>query len=144
MPQAGVWASDVQQGLWRKGSASDSRSEGWEFESLCPHLHARVHGEVQASSTCGFAMPVNMRGVCRLHEWSRAGTSWYTACADQGFRDHMPLEVTQASAAASALDHDTGDLRVQCGGDAGEEGPRAGCGPTFTQLIQVWAKSKAL
>ena len=25
-------------GLWRNGSASDSRSEGWEFESLWPHL----------------------------------------------------------------------------------------------------------
>ena len=24
-------------GAWRNGSASDSRSEGWEFESLCPH-----------------------------------------------------------------------------------------------------------
>ena len=23
---------------WRNGSASDSRSEGWEFESLCPHF----------------------------------------------------------------------------------------------------------
>ena len=28
------------KGVWRNGSASDSRSEGWEFESLCPqHLH---------------------------------------------------------------------------------------------------------
>ena len=26
-------------GLWRNGSASDSRSEGWEFESLWPHLY---------------------------------------------------------------------------------------------------------
>ena len=25
-------------GVWRNGSASDSRSEGWEFESLCPHF----------------------------------------------------------------------------------------------------------
>ena len=25
------------KGLWRNGSASDSRSEGWEFESLWPH-----------------------------------------------------------------------------------------------------------
>ena len=28
----------VSKGLWRNGSASDSRSEGWEFESLWPHL----------------------------------------------------------------------------------------------------------
>ena len=29
-----VW----HQGLWRNGSASDSRSEGWEFESLWPQF----------------------------------------------------------------------------------------------------------
>ena len=30
--------NDIQhEGVWRNGSASDSRSEGWEFESLCPH-----------------------------------------------------------------------------------------------------------
>ena len=29
------------EGVWRNGSASDSRSEGWEFESLCPHFSAR-------------------------------------------------------------------------------------------------------
>ena len=28
----------ICKGLWRNGSASDSRSEGWEFESLCPHV----------------------------------------------------------------------------------------------------------
>ena len=33
------WARDGSEGLWRNGSASDSRSEGWEFESLWPHLH---------------------------------------------------------------------------------------------------------
>ena len=26
------------KGLWRNGSASDSRSEGWDFESLWPHM----------------------------------------------------------------------------------------------------------
>jgi hypothetical protein len=26
------------KGVWRNSSASDSRSEGWEFESLCPHF----------------------------------------------------------------------------------------------------------
>ena len=29
-------------GVWRNGSASDSRSEGWEFESLCPHFSQSV------------------------------------------------------------------------------------------------------
>ena len=28
----------AHEGAWRNGSASDSRSEGWEFESLCPHF----------------------------------------------------------------------------------------------------------
>ena len=27
------------KGPWRNGSASDSRSEGWAFESLWPHFH---------------------------------------------------------------------------------------------------------
>ena len=32
-----------QQGLWRNGSASDSRSEGWEFESLWPQsMHRKL------------------------------------------------------------------------------------------------------
>ena len=28
--------ANFDKGVWRNGSASDSRSEGWEFESLCP------------------------------------------------------------------------------------------------------------
>ena len=31
-----------QQGLWRSGSASDSRSEDWEFESLCGHCSSPI------------------------------------------------------------------------------------------------------
>ena len=30
--------AQFERGLWRNGSASDSRSEGWAFESLWPHL----------------------------------------------------------------------------------------------------------
>ena len=30
------------KGVWCNGSASDSRSEGWEFESLCPQRCARL------------------------------------------------------------------------------------------------------
>ena len=33
----------VIKGVWRNGSASDSRSEGWEFESLCPHFAFDAH-----------------------------------------------------------------------------------------------------
>ena len=32
------------KGVWRNGSASDSRSEGWEFESLCPHCASITRG----------------------------------------------------------------------------------------------------
>ena len=43
---------ELPTGLWRNGSASDSRSEGWEFESLWPHpFIARVAYKIpQASS----------------------------------------------------------------------------------------------
>ena len=41
------------KGVWRNGSASDSRSEGWEFESLCPHFlgcyqSRRCHPELRS------------------------------------------------------------------------------------------------
>lgn len=32
-----VWIKRIAVGAWRNGSASDSRSEGWVFESLRPH-----------------------------------------------------------------------------------------------------------
>ena len=32
-----VLAQPDRAGVWRNSSASDSRSEGWEFKSLCPH-----------------------------------------------------------------------------------------------------------
>ena len=33
-------ASALSVAVWRNGSASDPRSEGWEFESLCGHMHS--------------------------------------------------------------------------------------------------------
>ena len=40
----------LNKGIWRNGSASDSRSEGWEFESLWPHFRVvrllRAAGEL--------------------------------------------------------------------------------------------------
>ena len=37
--KSGIFGSQIKEtwGVWRNGSASDSRSEGWELESLCPH-----------------------------------------------------------------------------------------------------------
>ena len=52
-------------GVWRNGSASDSRSEGWEFESLCPHF-----------ATC-------LQDKCRVSLFDRALKSYRPA-------DHPP------------------------------------------------------
>merc|ERR1711971_41732 len=35
------WYQEGTKGAWRNGSASDSRSEGWEFDSLRSHFFAR-------------------------------------------------------------------------------------------------------
>ena len=35
--------------IWRNGSASDPRSEGWEFESLCGHFF-HAGGEMRVTS----------------------------------------------------------------------------------------------
>ena len=34
---------DASNGVWRNGGASDSRSEGWGCESLCPHSAVNMH-----------------------------------------------------------------------------------------------------
>ena len=39
-------------GVWRNGSASDSRSEGWEFESLCPHFLCPHHAHELLARSC--------------------------------------------------------------------------------------------
>ncbi len=60
-------------GVWRNGSASDSRSEGWEFESLCPQcLQRRLTWEaVGALSPCAFvALQLSGRGLAC---WSSCG-----------------------------------------------------------------------
>ena len=49
------------EGLWRNGSASDSRSDGWAFESLWPHF-AFFHVEVTdcvVSDLWAFARKIN-------------------------------------------------------------------------------------
>ena len=54
------------KGLWRNGSASDSRSEGWEFESLWPHFLATCCGIM--SWHCRRARDVQLPHSCTL--WS--------------------------------------------------------------------------
>ena len=60
-------------GVWRNGSASDSRSEGWEFESLCPHI-SKVKNAV--SSVGGVLVNISLARVlsatltfilCQMH-----------------------------------------------------------------------------
>ncbi len=67
-------ADAVHEGLWRNGSASDSRSEGWEFESLWPQLAFAVQAikpcmcrSVSTSQThaqCGHGQCQPPRTIC--------------------------------------------------------------------------------
>ena len=50
--------SMISLGVWRNGSASDSRSEGWEFESLCPHF---LVGGFERVSKCVLAWPLRRK-----------------------------------------------------------------------------------
>ena len=54
-------AALLHMGLWRNGSACDSRSQGWEFESLWPHP---CHQRPRLRITCHG--PVHMRSVRRV------------------------------------------------------------------------------
>ena len=44
---------DVSSGVWRNGSASDSRSEGWELESLWPQRSERREGSRNVADSRG-------------------------------------------------------------------------------------------
>ena len=65
------------QGVWRDGSASDSRSEGWEFESLCPHFasvskvcHCRkIDLMLTSLQIAGFAHPQHRNSSCLCICW---------------------------------------------------------------------------
>ncbi len=88
-------------GVWRNGSASDSRSEGWEFESLCPHsVRAASHfvplavlavvrfavvpgraaagASALAASSCGFALRHARHpwSSGRIHRCHRCDCAW--------------------------------------------------------------------
>ena len=49
-------------GVWRNGSASDSRSEGWEFESLCPHFCSVSDGRQRMGVFASHAMSKGCSG----------------------------------------------------------------------------------
>ena len=53
-----VWCLPLHQGLWRNGSASDSRSEGWEFETLWPHVVAWAKLSERSNAKGFMARPV--------------------------------------------------------------------------------------
>ena len=46
-------------GLWRNGSASDSRSDGWAFESLWPHFQLNLghHEDLRPSRNVSSRVP---------------------------------------------------------------------------------------
>jgi hypothetical protein len=58
-----VWFREcLPSGIWRNGSASDSRSEGWEFESLCPQC-LLWHDAVFLGGGCAHVLPTSL-GMC--------------------------------------------------------------------------------
>ena len=92
---------------WRNGSASDSRSEGWEFESLWPHFlasHRRVvlvHPHTESPSLPlahslalnlvrrGLAVPV-LRGVVRCDSGLYLAAASAPADRSNGQRGNCP------------------------------------------------------
>ena len=79
-----------QKGLWRNGSASDSRSEGWEFESLWPQM---MHRMLQQAVLSGRYVVANgyppwwlpspapscdasVRALLQLRDYRAACSSW--------------------------------------------------------------------
>ena len=67
------------KGVWRNGSASDSRSEGWEFQSLCPHKIQAYWDpgwaqlELTAGSSVGLSSVLRTMGS-ELYTWP--GSNW--------------------------------------------------------------------
>ena len=57
-------SANSHAGVWRNGSASDSRSEGWELESLCPHIMTSLPGPLSAA---------------RMHYYS---SLWWLICGE--------------------------------------------------------------
>ena len=64
----------LHMGVWRNGSTSDSRSEGWEFESLCLHLHLDASltfaSHVQSCSIS--PAPFRVDGACEVSHFQMA------------------------------------------------------------------------
>ena len=73
-----------RKGIWRNGSASDSRSEGWEFESLCPHMLCAGRLRQRA----GFFRVWNIR--CSIHkdEWTSSELRHILNCVHPVNRAH--------------------------------------------------------
>jgi hypothetical protein len=67
----------LAQGIWRNGSASDSRSEGWEFESLCPHFVRPRWVGLRLGHTRSAVARVYTRGGTRTHNLLLRGEAPY-------------------------------------------------------------------
>ena len=111
-----------QQGLWRNSSASDSRSEGWEFESLWPQSMHRKLQQVALSGRSvvakGFLpwwLPLEYEAreirTPNLLIWSQTRCRCAIAPSDpdlltalaQQVHDYGPCQVVQAGAACVAM-----------------------------------------
>ena len=89
------------KGIWRNGSASDSRSDGWEFKSLCPQFGlatASAAPGVRALDVCCFcAMPkgdcVWLYLDCR-EGWLGCSSGWPLGGAGRGNRTANRVSVS--------------------------------------------------
>ena len=66
-------------GLWRNGSASDSRSEGWAFESLWAHFHFLPH--VDRRACAAFAATPTIASQARATHVIPPSTPFITSMA---------------------------------------------------------------
>ena len=62
-------------GLWRNGSACDSRSQGWAFESLWPHEHP---AGIEPEHACGCAGQLVSRSGVEPHHRENGATGTHT------------------------------------------------------------------
>ena len=67
----------LEKGIWRNGSASDSRSEGWEFESLCPHFVRPRYVGLRLGHTRSAVARAYTRGGTRTHNLLLRGEAPY-------------------------------------------------------------------
>ena len=94
-------------GLWRNGSASDSRSEGWEFECLWPHLRRGLSVARPPCPDLGGPGPNPDLEVWQFPPCRGYGATAARLTPDQKVGSSNLSALKHFSAAASGLGHTT-------------------------------------